>query len=143
MSVKFNICRHSPASQKQLAMIDTQGTVVAATSARDLTNSLHVLNFLVIDPNPIRSFTTASFHDDLKSFSILHSLYVYDKVSNLNILPLSIKQFQNKLTRLKITHGDFGVSCKLRTFFKTFIQEEAFRHTWPGHFTSCLKSHRF
>ena len=37
------------------------------------------------------------------------------------------------------TRGDFGVSCKLRTFLKTFIQEEAFRHTWLDHFTSCLK----
>ena len=24
-----------------------------------------------------------------------------------------------------------------------FIAEEAFRHTWPGHFTSCLKSQWF
>ena len=36
-------------------------------------------------------------------------------------------------------HGDVGVSCKLRAFLKAFIQEEAFRHTWPDHFTSCLK----
>ena len=41
-----------------------------------------------------------------------------------------------------LNHGDVDFLSNLEHFLKAFI-EEAFRHTWPGHFTFCLKSHGF
>ena len=39
-------------------------------------------------------------------------------------------------------NGDVWFSCKLRILLRHLL-EEAFRHTCPDHFTSCLKLHRF
>ena len=42
----------------------------------------------------------------------------------------------------QMLHGDVWFSCKLRILLRHLL-EEAFRHTCPDHFTSCLKLHRF